>query len=115
MCMCLGLSVAAQLNASPVQRSPMNSFPISVVETKQGIYREYTVEKMDDTALDQIRTNYKTADQTDENKTKVTLKKSPLRMKFDLIIGSFAVLGYPRRSIGGIIYYSHGPILLVCC
>jgi hypothetical protein len=48
----------------------MNSFPVAVTETRQGMYKEYTVDTKDDSYLDEIRTSYKTADQTEENKTK---------------------------------------------
>lgn len=46
------------------------SFPVSVVETKQGMYKEYTVERVDDSALDQFRRGYKTAEETEEGKNK---------------------------------------------
>ena len=49
-----------------------NSFPVAVAETKQGMYREYTVDKVDDSALDEIKRNYKTAEETDESKNKVS-------------------------------------------
>ncbi len=47
------------------------SFPVSVAETKQGLYREYTVDRVDDSYLDEVRSTYKTADETEENKNKV--------------------------------------------
>lgn len=37
------------------------------------MYREYTVDKIDDSALDEIKRSYKTADETDESKNKVYL------------------------------------------
>lgn len=55
--------------------SSRNFFPssvaVSVVETKQGFYKEYTVDKVDDSALDEVRRGYKTADETEEGKNKV--------------------------------------------
>jgi hypothetical protein len=44
--------------------------PVAVVETKQGIYKEYTVDRVDDSALDANIKTYKTAEETDESKTK---------------------------------------------
>ena len=35
------------------------------------MYKEYTIDKVDDSALDEIRRGYKTAEETDEGKTKV--------------------------------------------
>ncbi len=49
------------------------SLPVAVAETKQGLYKEYTVDRVDDKYLDEIRTNFKTAEQTEDNKTKVLL------------------------------------------
>ena len=43
-----------------------------MVETKQGFYKEYTVDKVDDSALDEVRRSYKTADETEEGKNKVS-------------------------------------------
>jgi hypothetical protein len=68
-----GFALAAQLNSAPVN-GPMfmtRSMPLSVVETKQGMYKDYTIDKVDDSALDEIRKGYKTAEETDEGKTKV--------------------------------------------
>lgn len=41
------------------------------METKQGLYREYTVDKVDDSALDRVKATYKTAEQTEEGANKV--------------------------------------------
>ena len=49
--------------------------PLAVVETKQGLYKEYTVDRVDDSYLDEIRSTYKTAEQTEENKTKVQCRR----------------------------------------
>jgi hypothetical protein len=70
-----GIALAAQLNSASYSPSQFmtRSMPLSVVETKQGMYKEYTVDKVDDSALDEIRRGYKTAEETDEGKTKVTL------------------------------------------
>ena len=69
------IALAAQLNSGSVTgpRFMSQSMPLSVVETKQGMYKEYTVDKVDDSALDEIRRGYKTAEETDEGKTKVNL------------------------------------------
>ena len=45
---------------------------VAVAEVKQGMYKEYTVEKVDDSALDEIKRTYKTAEETDDSKNKVT-------------------------------------------
>ena len=37
------------------------------------MYKEYSVEKVDDSALDEIKRSYKTAEETDESKDKVIL------------------------------------------
>jgi hypothetical protein len=70
-----GIALAAQLNSASYSPSQFmtRSMPLSVVETKQGMYKEYTVDKVDDSALDEIRRGYKTAEETDEGKTKVPL------------------------------------------
>lgn len=47
---------------------------VAVAETKQGLYKEYTVDKVDDSALDEVRRSYKTAEETDEGKNKVRLE-----------------------------------------
>ena len=69
-----GIALAAQLNSGTVNapRYMSQSMPLSVVETKQGMYKEYTIDKVDDSALDEIRRGYKTAEETDEGKTKVS-------------------------------------------
>jgi hypothetical protein len=68
-----GLSLAAQLQSSPAMegRFLSNSMPVAVTETRQGMYKEYTVERVDDKALDEIKRGYKTAEETDESKNKV--------------------------------------------
>ena len=68
-----GLSLAAQLQSSPAMegRFLSNSMPVAVAETRQGMYKEYTVERVDDKALDEIKRGYKTAEETDDSKNKV--------------------------------------------
>ena len=45
ICSLIGMSIAAALALNPVNPSYMtNSLPVAVTETKQGLYREYTVE-----------------------------------------------------------------------
>mmetsp|Transcript_19353 Transcript_19353/g.18690 ORF Transcript_19353/g.18690 Transcript_19353/m.18690 type:complete len:147 (+) Transcript_19353:103-543(+) len=66
-----GIALAAQLNSGNVNPTFMTrSMPLSVVETKQGMYKDYEVDKVDDSALDEIRKGYKTAEETDDGKTK---------------------------------------------
>ena len=65
------MGIAAALNtqsASPAFLS--RSFQVAKVETKQGMYKEYTVDITDDSALDDARSTFKTAEQTDESKNK---------------------------------------------
>lgn len=47
------------------------SMAVSVVETKQGMYKEYTVDRKDDSAVDTVSSTYKTAEQTEEKKSQV--------------------------------------------
>ena len=69
------MAVAGNLQSNSPVLSSRNFFPssvaVSVVETKQGFYKEYTVDKVDDSALDEVRRGYKTADETEEGKNKV--------------------------------------------
>jgi hypothetical protein len=51
--------------------APPTSITLAAAETRQGLYREYTVEKVDDSALKDLRRNYKTAEETDTSKNKV--------------------------------------------
>jgi hypothetical protein len=71
-----GLSIAAQLNSAPMDMSRFatRTMPIAVAEVRQGMYKEYIVDKVDDSALDEIKRNYKTAEETDDSKTKVGIK-----------------------------------------
>mmetsp|Transcript_20335 Transcript_20335/g.27979 ORF Transcript_20335/g.27979 Transcript_20335/m.27979 type:complete len:148 (-) Transcript_20335:96-539(-) len=68
-----GFALANQLNNAPMNNH-RSVFPtsalVAVVETKQGLYKEYSVEKVDDSALDEIKRGYKTAEETEEGKTK---------------------------------------------
>ena len=68
-----GMALAAKLQTSSINPSVLqsSSMTIAKVETRQGMYKDYTVDIKDDSSLDQIKTNYKTAEETDENKTKV--------------------------------------------
>eukprot|EP01038_Epipyxis_sp_PR26KG_P016457 gene16457-22443_t len=69
-----GLSLANQLNSAQLNPSYLSgsssSMTVAVLETKQGLYKEYTVEKVDDSALDEFKRGYKTAEETDESKNK---------------------------------------------
>ena len=64
-----GLSIANS-NMNPSTYSQSSSLTVAA-ETKQGLYREYTVDTNDKKVLDDFRSTYKTAEETDENKTKV--------------------------------------------
>ena len=81
------LSIAAKL-ASADMRAPVSwdgSMVLSKVETKQGMYKEYTVDIQDDSALDQIKRGYKTADETEDSKGKYWAILAVL------LFGSFAI------------------------
>jgi len=59
------------LNTATVNPNAFASIlPVAVVETRQGMYKEYTVERTDDSSLDKNVKTYKTADETDEGKFK---------------------------------------------
>ena len=66
----IGLMTALNTqSASPAYLS--RSFPIAKVETRQGMYKEYTVDiTEDDKRLDDARSTFKTAEQTEESKNK---------------------------------------------
>ena len=66
------MGLAAQLNHASVDSSMFSgrSFPVAVTETKQGMYKEYTVDRVDDSALDRNVKGYKTAEETDDSKNK---------------------------------------------
>ena len=44
------LAIAAKLGGNPSFNN-YNSFPIAVTETKEGLYKSYTVEKKDDSSV----------------------------------------------------------------
>ncbi|KAJ1406430.1 hypothetical protein B484DRAFT_456826 [Ochromonadaceae sp. CCMP2298] len=66
------MAIANQLNSAPMHRNFLSSssMPVAVAVTQQGMYKEYTVDKIDDSALDQIKRSYKTAEETDDSKNK---------------------------------------------
>ena len=68
-----GMALAAKLQTSSINPTALTSrsMPVAVVETKQGMYKEYTVDIKDDSALDVVKRNFKTAEETDDSKTKV--------------------------------------------
>ena len=68
-----GMALAAKLQTSTINPSALSSrsMPIAAVETRQGMYKEYSVDIKDDSKLDKITTNFKTAEQTEDSKTKV--------------------------------------------
>lgn len=69
----IGLSLVLQLNSASVNPSFLgkSSMPVAVAETRQGLYKEYTVEiKENDPNLDKNVKTYKSAAETEENKTK---------------------------------------------
>ncbi len=81
------LAIAAKLQSSPMTFDPLasRSFPVSVVETKQGMYKEYTVDVKDDSNLDKVVRTYKTAEETDD-------KKNTYWALFAvLVVGSFVI------------------------
>ncbi len=83
------MAIAGNLQSNaPVRNFFPSSVAVSVVETKQGFYKEYTVDKVDDSALDEVRRGYKTAEETEEGKNKVCMLEhsSPLFVNFELVI-----------------------------
>lgn len=79
------LAIATQLNTQPMSALQSRSMPMAKVETKQGMYKEYTVETVDDSYLDQVRRGYKTADETEDSKDKYWAILAVL------LFGSFAI------------------------
>lgn len=68
-----GLALANQLNSGFNPSALMtgsSSMQVAVVETKQGMYKEYEVDITDDSYLDKNIRGYKTAEETDDSKTK---------------------------------------------
>ena len=68
-----GMALATKLQTSAINPSALTSrsMPVAVVETRQGMYKDYTVDIKDDSALDKVKRNYKTAEETDDSKSKV--------------------------------------------
>ena len=66
------LGLALKLASANIQGPTFadQSFTIAKVETKQGMYKEYTVETTDDSYLDVVKRGYKSADETEDSKTK---------------------------------------------
>lgn len=111
-----GMALAAKLQTSTINPTALQSRSMSVAaaETKQGMYKEYTVDIKDDSALDKVQRNYKTAEETDDSKTKVFYNNySYLFLTYYtyllLVLGNFCCLSRWKFC------YSYGPILLVCC
>lgn len=66
-----GAALAAQLSFSSISPSMPTTMPIAVAEVKQGLYKEYSIDKVDDSTKDQVARNYKTAEETEEGAGKV--------------------------------------------
>ena len=79
------LAIATQLNTQPMSALESRSLPMAKIETKQGMYKEYTVETVDDSYLDEVRRGYKTADETEDSKDKYWTILAVL------LFGSFAI------------------------
>ena len=88
------LSLSQHLNSASLNTNLMTSrsdlmtsrsFPVAAKETVQGMYKEYTVDRVDDSALDEVRRGYKTAEETDDSKTKYWAILAVL------VFGSFAI------------------------
>jgi hypothetical protein len=47
-----------------------STMSVAAAETRQGMYKEYTVETKDDSDLDRNIKGYKTAEETEDSKTK---------------------------------------------
>lgn len=80
------LSIATQLNARGVSNlSNVPTLMVAKSEVRQGLYKEYTVDVVDDSALDEFKRGYKTADETEESKSKYWTILAVL------VFGSFAI------------------------
>lgn len=70
-----GISLANKLNSAPkmpIADLSRSSMVVAATETKMGMYKEYTIDKVDDSSLDSVKRNYKTAEETDDSKDKVS-------------------------------------------
>lgn len=78
--------IASSLLAGSFHSPAQDTFPsmMAATEVRQGVYKEYTVEKADPLTPDQLKRTYKTADETDTSKNKVT--SSFLSNPFDLYV-----------------------------
>eukprot|EP01040_Poterioochromonas_malhamensis_P003752 gene3752-4008_t len=68
-----GLMIASSLLGSSFHSPAQDTFPsvmMAAAEVRQGVYKEYTVEKADPLTPDQLKRTYKTADETDTSKNK---------------------------------------------
>jgi hypothetical protein len=72
-----GLYLVAAMHGAPINpvhlsSNHFTSINVAATEVRQGMYKEYTVEtnKVDTSALDEIKRGYKTAEETDEGKGK---------------------------------------------
>ena len=83
------LSLANRLNSATINPnyllSSTSTMQVSVLETRQGMYKEFTVEKVDDSKLDENLKTYKTAEETDNSKDKYWAILAVL------LFGSFAI------------------------
>lgn len=71
--MASGLMIASSLLGSSFHSPAQDTFPsvmMAATEVRQGVYKEYTVEKADPLTPDQLKRTYKTADETDTSKNK---------------------------------------------
>ena len=128
MVLLTGLSVAVQLSSASLNSDAANwlssrSMPLAVVETKQGMYRDYTVERVDDSKLDANIKTYKTAEETDDSKTKYWAILGVLvagsfvipMVRIILLLIAKATFLIDIGIFFFKIYFCPGSILLVCC
>lgn len=117
----IGAALAIQLSSSPMTNPTYShpytrtSLPISVAETRQGIYKEYTVDKTDSasTIVDNVARGYKTAEETEESKNKVREIRSIMMTESDSCVrssnwyrGSNGLMDSPTVSVAIFLVYS---------
>eukprot|EP01039_Chlorochromonas_danica_P006559 gene6559-7237_t len=66
-----GASLAAHLSVASMITPPVTmTMPVAVTEVRQGMYKEYTIEKTDNAVVDNAKSGFKKVEETEENKNK---------------------------------------------
>eukprot|EP00981_Chlorochromonas_danica_P001665 scaffold367_cov274-Ochromonas_danica.AAC.14 len=109
-----GASLAAHLSVASMITPPVTmTMPVAVTEVRQGMYKEYTIEKTDNAVVDNAKSGFKKVEETEENKNKallsslwcntsgISLRKIERRFVFfKLFLGLLRVSPTPAQSKG---------------